>query len=166
MVYSPTNELPSNPTSLRETEAIDALELGARRMDFIGMKFQMADELRAIYARAEAASLQKEPMEGDVRVTKGKMRAQIGGDLYTLAGPNGRIQDIKDGYSLLRDLYAQTWLRTTRPYALRQVLEHFDSAILLWQSRADQVRVAQRQWANERTLPPAQAIGMPAPVTK
>ena len=46
--------LPSNPTSLRETDAIDALELGARRLDFTGLKFQLADEMAQEYARAQA----------------------------------------------------------------------------------------------------------------
>ena len=34
VVYNAANAYPSNPTSLRETDAIDAIELGARRMDF------------------------------------------------------------------------------------------------------------------------------------
>ena len=63
-VYTPTNQLPSNPTTLRETDAIDALELGARRFDFIGLKFQLADEIAQIYATAQqyaAAARQEDP---------------------------------------------------------------------------------------------------------
>jgi hexosaminidase len=30
---------------LRELSAVDAIELGARRMDWLGMKFQIADEV-------------------------------------------------------------------------------------------------------------------------
>ena len=37
---------------LREQEALDALALGARRIDFIGMKFQFADEIAHAYADA------------------------------------------------------------------------------------------------------------------
>ncbi|HVG26824.1 MAG TPA: family 20 glycosylhydrolase, partial [Acidobacteriaceae bacterium] len=54
VVYSRTEQLPSNPTTLREADAIDALELGARRFDFIGLKFQLADEMAQGYARAQA----------------------------------------------------------------------------------------------------------------
>jgi hexosaminidase len=43
-------------SALREPDAIDAMELGARRMDFIGLKFQLADEMAAGYARALADS--------------------------------------------------------------------------------------------------------------
>ena len=43
-------------SNLREPDAVDAMELGARRMDFIGLKFQLADEMAAGYARALAGS--------------------------------------------------------------------------------------------------------------
>jgi hypothetical protein len=150
VVYTPQNQLPSNPTTLRETDAIDALELGARRFDFIGMKFQIADEITQNYtlAQQEAASTDKK--------TKGLVSAE----LSTINGVNGRIQDIKDGYSLIRDLYAQSWLRTNRPYALRPVLEHYDYTIGIWLARMDKFRSAMRQWANDRTLPSAADAGI------
>ncbi|HEY1744928.1 MAG TPA: family 20 glycosylhydrolase [Granulicella sp.] len=152
-VYSPTNQLPSNPTSLRETDAIDALELGARRMDFIGLKFQLADEMAQDYARAQATAASGER----------KPHPSVSALLSEINSVNGRIQDITDGYSLLRDLHAQLWLRTNRPYALRPVLEHYDYTIALWLSRMDKVRSAQRQWENTKTLPSATDAGIPQP---
>ena len=153
VVYSMTNQLPSNPTSLRETNAIDALELGARRMDFIGEKFQLADEMAEGYARAQA----------DAASSDRKQRREVGRELSDINGVNGRIQDIKDGYSLIRDLYAQLWLRTNRPYALRPVLAHYDYTIDTWLSRMDKVRSAQRQWADTNTLPGAADLEIPPP---
>jgi len=155
-VYTPTNQFPSNPTTLRETDAIDALELGARRMDFIGLKFQLADEMTASYNRALATAA-----SGDR-----KAKPSVAGLLGEINGVNGRIQDIKDGYSLIRDLYAQSWLRTNRPYALRPVLEHYDYTIGVWLSRMDKIRSAQRQWTETRTLPSLAEAGFyaPAPV--
>ncbi|MBB5066834.1 beta-N-acetylhexosaminidase [Granulicella mallensis] len=153
VVYTPTNQLPSNPTNLREADAIDALELGARRMDFIGLKFQLADEIARDYARAQVTSNSSD------RTIKPSVNAL----LSDINGVNGRIQDIKDGYSLLRDLYAQSWLRTNRPYALRPVLEHYDYTIALWLSRMDKVRTAQRQWSDNKVLPSATETGIPAP---
>lgn len=151
VVYSPTNQLPSNPTSLRETDAIDALELGARRFDFIGEKFQLADEMADAYARALA----------DASSTDRKQRIEVSRELSDINGVNGRIQDLKDGYSLIRDLYAQLWLRTNRPYALRPVLAHYDYTIDLWLTRMDKVRSAQRQWADTHTLPAAADLEIP-----
>jgi hypothetical protein len=151
VVYTPTNQLPSDPTSLREPDAIDSMEFGARAFDFIGEKFQLSDEMAAGFARAQASSGSTDRHE----------RAQVSRELYDINGVNGRIQDIKDGYSLMRDLFSQTWLRTNRPYALRPVLEHFDSTTGIWLTRMDKVRSAQRQWGDEHTLPSASDLDIP-----
>lgn len=151
--YDAANAFPSNPTTLRETDAIDALELGARRMDFIGLKFQLADEISQAYANAQSTAA-----SGDRRA-----KPSVAHYLGEINGVNGRIQDIKDGYSLLRDLYAQSWLRTNRAYSLRPVLEHYDYTIGIWLARMDKVRNAQRQWGDVRTLPSAAETGIPLP---
>lgn len=153
--YDAANAFPSNPTTLRETDAIDALELGARRFDFIGLKFQLADEISQAYANALSTAA-----TGDRRA-----KPSVAHWLGEINGVNGRIQDIKDGYSLLRDLYAQSWLRTNRAYSLRPVLEHYDYTIGIWLARMDKVRSAQRQWGESRTLPSATEVGIPLPVT-
>ena len=157
-VYNPADAYPSAPTSLRETDAIDALELGARRMDFIGLKFQLADEMRLGYATALASQ------ESARTSTDKKVRATVAhelGDINNSA--NGRMQDLRDGYSMLRDLYEQAWLQSNRPYALRPVLEHYDYTIGIWLGRTDKVRAAQRQWSDSKTLPSAADLGIPPP---
>ena len=141
----------ANGTALRETDAIDALELGARRMDLIGLKFQLSDEIASGYARAYAEQGARDKRKDVVR------------ELSEVNGVNGRIQDLRDGYSFTRDLYEQAWLRSNRPYWLRNVLERYDMTIQLWMARGDRVRVAQRQWQNTYTLPPAADIGLPLP---
>jgi len=148
-----TNAAWSNPTTLHEADAIDAIELGARRLDFIGLKFQMADEIAQAYARAQSDSLSRDKKTKDLTDT----------ELGNINSVNGRLQDIKDTYSLIRDLYEQLWLRTNRPYALRPVLEHYDYTINLWFVRIDKVKSAQRQWADSKTLPPATDLGIPTP---
>ena len=80
-----------------------------------------------------------------------------------LTGVNGRLQDLRNNYSLLRDLYEQAWLRSNRPYFLRNNLERYDFTIQLWLSRIDRMRTAQRQWANAQTVSPASDLGIPAP---
>ncbi len=138
-------------TTLREPDAIDALELGARRIDFIGLKFQLADEIPAIYAKAQA----------EASSTDKKAHTQAIYDLAAVRGVNGRLEDIVGGYSLLRDLYSDMWLRTNRPYALRPVLEHYDYTIGIWYSRIDRLRGAQRQYDDAKTLPSAADLGLP-----
>ena len=153
VVYNAANAYPSNPTSLRETDAIDAMELGARRMDFIGLKFQLAEEMEQAYQRAYAGQ----------GATDRVKRMEVSRELGDINGVNGRIADIKDAYSLIRDLYEQAWLRSNRPYALRPVLEHYDYTIGMWLGRSDKVRAAQRQWGDAHTLPAASEVGIPMP---
>ena len=129
------------------------MEFGARRIDFLCLKFQLADEMAAGYARAYAIVTSTDPK---VRKAGGVYR-----ELSDINGTNGRLQDLTWGYAQLRDLFAQTWLRTNRPYALRPVLEHYDSTIALWQTRIDRIRSAQRQYADSHTLPTATDAGLP-----
>ena len=138
-------------SNLREPDAVDAMELGARRMDFIGLKFQLADEMAAGYARAVAASAS----------TDKKTRASVSRELSDLNGINGRIQDLRNGTTLLRDLYESAWLRSNRPYWLRNILEQYDYATQIGLARADKIRSAQRQWTESKTLPTAEELGIP-----
>jgi hexosaminidase len=138
-------------SNLREPDAVDAMELGARRMDFIGLKFQLADEMAAGYARALAASTSADR----------KTRASVSRELSDLNGVNGRMQDLRNGTTLLRDLYESAWLRSNRPFWLRNILEQYDYATQIWLARADKVRSAQRQWTESKSLPPAQELGIP-----
>ena len=157
-VYNPANAYPSASTSLRETDAIDALELGARRMDFIGLKFQLADEMRLSYATALA------DQDSARTSTDKKVRGSVAHELGDISNAaNGRLQDLRDGYSMLRDLYEQAWLQSNRPYALRPVLEHYDYTVALWLARTDKLRAAQRQWSDSKTLPSAADLGIPPP---
>jgi len=133
---------------LRETDAIDALELGARRMDFIGLKFQLADEMTAEYAHAYAE-------QGDK--TK---RPDVLNSLNEIGGINGRMQDLRDGYTLLGEMYAQAWIQSNRPYWLRNVAALYTLKTQLWITRADQFRSAIRQWDDSHTLPSAADIGL------
>ena len=138
-------------SALREPDAIDAMELGARRIDFIGLKFQLADEMAADYALALAASTS----------TDRKVRATVSHEIGDMYGVNGRLEDMRNGYTLLRDLFESAWLRSNRPYWLRNVLEQYDYATQIWLARADKVHSAQRQWAESKTLPSAEELGIP-----
>ena len=152
-IPDPANAYPSIPTTLREPNAIDAMEFGARRIDFLGLKFQLADEMAAAYARAYTAATSSDP----------KIHRTTSRELSDINGVNGRLQDLIQTYALHRDLFAQTWLRTNRPYALRPVLERYDRTIALWLTRVDKVRSAQRQYSATTTLPPASTLELPPP---
>jgi len=141
--------------NLREPDAISAMEFGARRIDFLGLKFQLADEMVDGYTQAQGTAF------GTVSVHPVGPRPSVSAMLSDINGVNGRLQDIIDGYSQLREMFAQQWNKTYRPSGLRPVLEHYDYTIAQWYARVDKVRSAQRQWSELRTLPPASDLGIP-----
>ncbi|MGA9716880.1 MAG: family 20 glycosylhydrolase [Acidobacteriaceae bacterium] len=132
---------------LREQEALDTLSLGARRIDFIGMKFQFADEIAHAYA--DAWSQAATP------------HSRTFSDLVQISNANGRCQDLRDGYTLTRELFSQAWLRDNRPYWLQNVLAQYDMAIELWIARGRQFDALRAQLPTTHTLPKAEEIGVP-----
>ncbi len=142
-------------SNLAEPDAVDAMELGARRMDLIGLNSQLAEEIAEGYQRAYAGQA----------ATDRKQRAAVARELSDINGINGRIEDLRDAYSLLRDMYEAAWLRSNRPYALRPVLEHYDHTVGEWITWSDKLRSAQRQYSDTHTLPAASELGLPLPTT-
>ncbi len=141
--------------NLREMDAISAMEFGARRIDFLGLKFQLADEMAAGYAQALGTA------QGTLSMDLPRPRPSVPALLSDINGVNGRLQDLIDGYSQLRDMFRQQWDKTYRPSGLRPVLEHYDYTIAQWYARVDKVRAAQRQWSESKTLPAASDLGIP-----
>ena len=133
---------------LREPEVLDAMELGARRIDFLAMKFQFSDEIADLYGRAVAAD------------TSAAGRTTASRALGEIVGINARAQDMRDGFSLLRDLYEQAWLRENRPYWLGNVLARYDLSRERWIDRIDRVSLARRAYGRTRRLPPADSVGL------
>jgi len=137
--------------ALENEEALDALELGARRIDFIGAKFQETDESIAIFNEA------REMVDTNTR-TK-----EVSAMLENVGSNNGKIEDMRDGYTQLGELYKRAWLRDNRPYWLDNNLRRYDRAAELWIGRGDrwQSQVVQ-QWWDTKTLPLPEAVGFPA----
>jgi hexosaminidase len=134
---------------LRETDALDALELGARRLDFIGQNFETSDLIAHTYQQAYAA-------QGDPVLSK-----RISGMLGLISGANGLCQDMRDGYSKARLGYSQRWLTENRSYWLQNVLVRYDLATQLRVVRADQFQSAHRSWSTSPTLPVAADLRIP-----
>jgi hypothetical protein len=137
---------------LENQEALDALELGARRIDFLGLKFQAADDCVTLYDQAWTLAATDDKTN----------RAQVSELLHTIGSNNGRMEDIRDGYTLLRELYRQAWLRDNRVYWLQTNLDRFDQSAQLWIARGDmwQSQVIQH-WYDTHTLLPPQEAGLP-----
>ena len=139
--------------SLREKDALRAMELGARRIDFIGLKFQLADEMRQAYAEAYAQQHDR---------SKNSATASL---LYSISSNNGRCQDLRDGFSLLKNLYRESWLAENRPYWIDNVLVRYDLQTQLWQKRGEDIDTLIDTFYTTHELPPAAQAGIPAPIT-
>ena len=130
---------------LRELDVLDAMDLGARRIDWLAAKFQFADEIAMAYARAADST------RTDVSWV----------DLAELSGINGRLQDMRDGYVLTRELFERSWRAENRPAWLQNDLARYDAEILTWVQRINAMDQARRRFARERKLPTAEELGIP-----
>lgn len=138
----------ANP-NLKELDALTAMDLGARRLDLIGMKFQLAQEIVDAYARVLALQHDKAQHIAVIH-----MLSEIG-------GANGRCQDLRDAYSALKDEYKQVWLSENRPYWLNNVTVRYDLRIQMWQSRGEAFDAGMRELYEGKDLPSAAALGIP-----
>ena len=137
---------------LDNTEALDAMELGARRIDFIGAKFEEAEDCATLYAKAQAAAGDKNRWH------------EVSEALYTIGSNNGRLEDIRDGYSQLGLLFHNAWLRDNRPYWLANNMARYDRATEMWIGRGNAWNNVIQGWWSTHTLPPASEVGLPAPL--
>jgi hexosaminidase len=135
-----------------EPDAITAMDLGARRLDLIGLKFELAQEIADEYSKALAQQHDK---------TQQKTTNLL---LTDISSDNGRCQDLRDAFSAARSEYSQVWLGENRPYWLNNVTVRYDLAIQRWQRRAEEFDAAQHMYWNGKDLPPPTSLGLPAPV--
>ena len=136
---------------LDNQEALDAMELGARRLDFIGYKFQLAAASIEDYKQAVSLAADASRHE-EVSVL-----------LENIQSNNGRFEDMRDGYALLGQLFEKAWLRDNRPYWLANNVALYENATQMWVERSNRFRaVVWNQWWSNHTLPPASETGLPA----
>lgn len=139
-----------NPT-LAEPDALTAMDLGARRLDLIGLKFQLAEEIAADYATA--LTQQHDATQ----------RRALSNLLSEISSDNGRCEDLRDAYSATKNEYSRVWLGENRPYWLDNVTVRYDLQIEQWEKRANRFETVIRAWHNGQDLPAATVLGLPAP---
>jgi hypothetical protein len=137
----------SNP-NLKEADALIGMDLGARRLDLIGMKFELSQEIVENYTRAVAMQHDK------------ARRGEVQGLLWGIGGNNGSCADLRDGYSAIRDEYRQLWLSENRPYWLNNVSVRYDLAVQDWQRRGNLIEMVIGDFENGKDLPSLSSLGL------
>jgi hexosaminidase len=135
--------------NLREPQAITAMDLGARRLDLIGMKFEIAQAIISSYAEAVAQQHDQSKAQATRHL------------LNEISSNNGRCQDLRDAYSATKGEYSQVWLGENRPYWLNNVTVRFDLEIEKWQRRGNLFQQGTRDWQNGKDLPAPASLEMP-----
>jgi hypothetical protein len=139
----------STDPELREPGALEAMDLGARRLDLIGLKFELAQEIASGYAKAVAGQHDK------------AQRSNVENALDEISSTNGMCQDLRDAYSAIRGEYSEVWLGENRPYWLNNVTVRYDLAIQMWQKRGDRFQQAIRELWDGKGLPAPASLDLP-----
>jgi N-acetyl-beta-hexosaminidase len=136
-------------SNLKEQDALTAMDMGARRLDLIGLKFELAQEIADTYAQARNQQHDK------------TRKTETQNILDEISSMFGRCQDLRDAYSASRTEYSQVWLSENRPYWLNNVTVRYDLAIEKWQQRSDLFLQGIRAWNNGKDLPVPASLGLP-----
>jgi hexosaminidase len=121
-------------------DALTAMDLGARRLDLIGMKFELAQEIADSYAKA--VQNQHDKSRSDRPQTS----------LGEISGNNGRCQDLRDAYSAVKAEYSQVWLSENRPYWLNNVTVRYDLRLKNGSKRGAVFEEGRRDWGHGKGL--------------
>jgi len=139
----------ANP-HLREDDALTAMDMGARRLDLIGLNFQLSQEIVDVYA--EVLARQHDPSHSSETHNK----------LDEISSMFGRCQDLRDAYSASKSEYSQVWLSENRPYWLNNVTVRFDLRIEEWQRRGERFAEVTKKFEAGKDLPSGVSLGLPA----
>jgi len=138
----------ANPL-LKETAALDGMDLGARRLDFIGMKWELSQEMAQNYAQALADEHDK------------SQRSNVYGLLYGISSNNGAMQDLRDAYGAIEGEYARVWRGENREYWLNNVTVRYDLQAQQWQQRGWRFAEVIRDFDAQKDLPTVESLGIP-----
>ena len=140
----------ANPR-LREADALTAMDMGARRLDLIGLNFELSQEIADTYA--EVLVRQHDPAKAHTFETQNM--------LDEISSMFGRCQDLRDAYSASKNQYRQVWFSENRPYWLDNVTVRYDLRIEEWQRRGESFAGVTMDFAKGKQLPSAASLGLP-----
>lgn len=134
----------------RNQDTLPYLEFAALKIDALAMRYEFAQEISQLYASALAH-------EHD------KNQDLSGNELGEIESTNGRLDDLRDYTTRLRELYRELWLSENLPDWLPNVLQRYDRNSAMWQDLIAKFARIQDEHGKGKPLPPANSLGL-APV--
>ena len=138
----------------RNADTLPYLEWSALKLDALGMRYIYLQEMDAAYANSLAHAGDKDPLV-----------ASMG--LWQIESTNGRLEDLREYSTKLRELYKQLWLQENYSTWLPNMLQLYDRQSQTWQDKIARFKQIESDFERKKALPPAESLGlMPAPAAK
>jgi hypothetical protein len=125
-------------------DTLDYLIFAGLRLDALGLKLQLSAEMSRYY------------WEAYLNMSN---RTLVMRNLNEISGANGRLQDLRDSTTRLRDMYSKLWLAENRAYWLGNVTVRYDHLAEQIQTKIQAMQQAVQQYREQGTLPPPQQMG-------
>jgi hexosaminidase len=131
----------------RNADTLANLEFAALKLDALAMRYEWMQEIAQLYADALAHEHDKNQ---DV----------TGNELGEIESTNGRLEDLRDYTTRLRELYRQLWLSENLPNWLPNILQLYDRNSLMWQNEIAKFARIEAEHGQGKPLPSADSLGL------
>jgi hexosaminidase len=138
----------STRSARRHGDTLANLEFAALKIDALGMRYEFVQEISHLYAEAQAHEHDKTRQD------------LVDYDLEEIDGTNGRLQDLRDYTTRLRELYRQLWISENLPNWLPNILQLYDRNNALWLEligRFDAIKAGRERG---KPLPSPESLGL------
>ncbi len=131
----------------RNADTLPYLEWSALKLDALGMRYIYLQQMAQDYASSLAH--QNDP---------DRQLASMG--LWKVEGTNGRLEDLREYTTKLRELYQELWLGENLSSWLPNVLQLYDRQSQMWQDKIARFKQLQTDFEQRKTLPSAESLGL------
>jgi hexosaminidase len=131
----------------RNADTLQDYQLAALRLDALGMRYQFAQEISERYATALAHQNDRD-------------KKLFNNALADIQSTNGRLQDLRDYTTRLRELYQQRWLSENLPGWLPNVWQLYDRDSQMWQGLIVKFSTIRSEFRQGQPLPSAESLGL------
>jgi hexosaminidase len=132
----------------RNADTLPNLEFAALKIDALAMRYEFAQEISQLYSQALAHENDK------------TSRDLVDNDLEEISGTNGRLQDLRDYTTRLRELYKQIWLSENLPTWLPNIMQRYDGNSAMWRELIAKFDRIKAERGRGKPLPSAALLGL------